>query len=186
MTQHGLSVLAGLMLLGASATAATTPSPDSPAAKEEAQKLNQLPPVAPRGAIDHSGRKQKGRASYYAKHFTNHKMANGKKFSPNSDVAASKTLPLGTTAKITNTENGKSALVSVQDRGPHVRGRLVDVTPTVADRLGMKKDGVSPVVVAPVAVPQPDGAVKLGAGAADASPQEIKGRPARRRQPRAE
>ena len=90
-----------------------------------------------------------------------------------SNVAASKTLPLGTTAKVTNLSNGKSATVKVEDRGPYVDGRVVDLTPKVADELDMKKVGVTPVVVAPIAVPQPDGAIKLGAGAAEADPKEV-------------
>ena len=68
----------------------------------------------------------------------------------------------------------KSALVKVQDRGPFIDGRVVDLTPKVADQLDMKKASVTPVVVAPIAVPQADGAVKLGAGAPDAAPQEVK------------
>jgi len=94
-------------------------------------------------------------------------------FNPNSDVAASKTLPLGTTAKVTNVQNGRSAMVKVEDRGPHVAARVVDVTPKVADQLDMKKAGVAPVVVAPVAVPQADGTVKLGAGAAEIGPDQL-------------
>jgi rare lipoprotein A len=49
----------------------------------------------------------------------------------------------------------------------------VDLPPKIADELDMRKQGVAPVIVAPIAVPQPDGAVKLGAGAAEASPKEI-------------
>jgi rare lipoprotein A len=123
--------------------------------------------------IDHSGRKQKGHVSYYAHRFTNRKMADGRRFDPNTAVAASKTLPLGTTAKVTNLANGRSATVTVEDRGPWARGRVVDVTPSVAERLDLRKDGVAPAIVAPIVVPQPHGGVKLGAGAADASPQEI-------------
>ena len=148
-------------------------SPDAQAAKLYVDELAQLPPIAPRGGIDHSGRKQKGRASYYASRFTNRKMANGNRFDPDSNVAASKTLPLGTTAKVTNLSNGKSATVKVEDRGPYVDGRVVDLTPKVAEELNMKKVGVTPVVVAPIAVPQPDGAIKLGAGAAEADPKEV-------------
>ena len=148
-------------------------SPDAQAAKLYVDELAQLPPIAPRGGIDHSGRKQKGRASYYASRFTNRKMANGNRFDPDSNVAASKTLPLGTTAKVTNLSNGKSATVKVEDRGPYVDGRVVDLTPKVADELDMKKVGVTPVVVAPIAVPQPDGAIKPGAGAAEADPKEV-------------
>jgi rare lipoprotein A len=165
---------AALCLLWPVQSAVALPPTDSPAAHREAQRLAHLPPVVLTGRhIDHSGRKQKGRVSYYAHRFINRKMADGRRFDPNTAVAASKTLPLGTTAKVTNLENGRSATVTVEDRGPWERGRVVDVTPTVADQLDIRKDGVAPVIVAPIVVPQPHGGVKLGAGAADASLQEI-------------
>ena len=97
MKPHRMTGLVGVMLLWAPLSFAATPAADLPAAKQEAEKLAQLPPEAPRGPIDHSGRKQKGRASFYAKQFNNRKMANGQKFNPRANVAASKTLPLGTT-----------------------------------------------------------------------------------------
>jgi rare lipoprotein A len=124
-------------------------------------------------SIDHSGRKQKGRASYYAPSFANRRMADGARFNPNSNVAASRTLPLGTTATVTNLQNGRSALVEVQDRGPRAHGRIMDVAPKVADQLGMKKAGEVPVVIAPIVVSQPDGVVSLGAGAVEVSPREV-------------
>ncbi|OJW28142.1 MAG: hypothetical protein BGO51_24945 [Rhodospirillales bacterium 69-11] len=169
-------LMTGFFLATSSAIAAAPP-PDSPAALKEAERLDNLPPITPHGtktAVDHSGRAQKGRASYYAKHFNNRKMANGRRLDPNAPVAASKNLPLGTTAKVVNTQNGKEATVRVEDRGPYVDGRVVDVTPRIAKELDIGKQGVVPVVVKPIAVPQPDGGVKLGAGAADASPQEIR------------
>ena len=92
---------------------------------------------------------------------------------PQSNVAASKNLPLGTTAKVTNLQNGRSATVNVQDRGPYARGRVMDVSSSVADQLDLKKQGTALVEVKPITVPQPDGAVKLGAGAADATPKEV-------------
>lgn len=92
-------------------------------------------------------------------------MANGKRFDPRSNAAASRTLPLGTTARVTNLRNGRSARVRVEDRGPHAPGRITDVTPKVADDLGMRRQGVAPVEVAPLAVPQPDGSVRPGVGA---------------------
>jgi len=166
----------GLGMLIAKPILAATPPPDSAAAQQEAEKLASLPPVAQKGTrIDPSGRKQSGRVSYYAHHFANKMMANGNRFNPNGDNAASKTLPLGTTAKVTNLQNGKSATVKIEDRGPFVDGRVVDVAPKVADQLDIRKQGVSQVIVAPIAVPQPDGAVKLGAGAAAAetNPDEV-------------
>lgn len=92
-------------------------------------------------------------------------MADGTPMNPNANAAASKTLPLGTTARVTNLESGKSAVVSIRDRGPYVPGRIVDVTPKVAEKLDMKEDGVAPVEVRPIAVPQPDGSIKPGVGA---------------------
>ena len=174
---RGLAWLAAVAF-GMAAAQAAEPGgpvvPHDPAAQQEAQRLNRLPPLGPHGLRpDHSGRKQKGRVSYYARHFTNRKMANGKRFDPNAEIAASKTLPLGTTARVTNLENGRSATVRVEDRGPWVYGRVVDVTPRVADQLEIRKSGVARVIVAPITVPQPSGTVKLGAGAAEATPDEV-------------
>ena len=93
-------------------------------------------------------------------------MANGRAFDQNGHAAASKSLPLGTVAKVTNLQNGRTALVTVEDHGPYVNGRVVDVTNSTARQLGVsKRQGIVPVVVAPVAVPQPNGAVMAGAGA---------------------
>jgi peptidoglycan lytic transglycosylase len=155
---------------------AAIPPPDSPLAFQEAKHLDRLPPVAPWGKapIDSSGRKQTGHASYYAARFAHRKMADGNHMSPQANVAASKTLPLGTTAKVINLQNGKSATVRVEDRGPFVAGRVMDVTFKVARELEISKNGVVPVEVKPITVPQPNGEVKLGAGAADLSPQQIR------------
>ena len=138
--------------------------------------LDQLPPVVPHGKapIDRSGRKQKGRASFYATRFTHRRMADGRRMNPNANVVASKTLPLGTTAAVTNLVNGRTATVDVEDRGPFIDGRVIDLSPKVARELDIRKLGVVPVVVKPIAVPQPNGEVKLGAGAAKASPQAVK------------
>jgi rare lipoprotein A len=165
-----------MVLMGAMAGAAAAPLPvEARGAKQEAERLNTLPavPPAPAGHIDQSGRKQKGHASYYARHFANRKMADGRRMNPNSNVAASKTLPLGSVAKVTNLDNGKTATVKVEDRGPFVAGRVVDLAPHVADQLDLKEKGVVPVEVKPITIPQRDGQVKLGAGAAGSSPEEV-------------
>ncbi|HEY0417916.1 MAG TPA: septal ring lytic transglycosylase RlpA family protein [Acetobacteraceae bacterium] len=107
-------------------------------------------------AQSHQGRRaaagdhvQKGTASIYADSLRGRKMADGTHFNPGSDAAASKTLPLGTTARVTNLDNGRTATVRVRDRGPHKPGRIIDVSPGSADALGMKQDGLAPVAVAP-------------------------------------
>jgi len=166
-----------LLLTGTFAVPAVaeTASPDSPAARQDAEKLDRLPAVTPHPAnkVDPSGRKQKGHVSYYHQRFAHRKMADGRKMNPNSDVAASKNLPLGTMAKVTNLDNGKSATVKIEDRGPYAAGRVIDVSPAVADKLDIKKQGTAPAEVKPITVPQLDGGVKLGAGAAEVSPTEV-------------
>lgn len=96
---------------------------------------------------------QQGKASYYGPEFNGRRMANGERFDPHSNTAAHRTLPFGTRAWVTNLENGRGAMVTVKDRGPYVRGRIIDVSPHVAERLGMKEDGVVPVQVQPVQAP---------------------------------
>ena len=114
--------------------------------------------------VDRSGKKRVGKASFYAPMFAGRKMADGTKMDPQDDNAASRTLPLGTTAKVTNLETGKSAIVTIQDRGPYVDGRIVDLSPSTAREIGIShRQGVARVEVSPIAVPLPNGGVKLGA-----------------------
>lgn len=121
--------------------------------------------VQPR-ALDHSGRSQVGEASFYAQRFAGRPMADGSPMDPAGDNAASRTLPLGTTARVTNLDTGRSAVVTIQDRGPFVEGRIVDLSPATARQIGLGRDeGVTTVEVAPIAVPQPDGSVRRGTGA---------------------
>jgi rare lipoprotein A len=93
-------------------------------------------------------------------------MADGVPMDPQGDNAASRTLPLGTTAKVTNVDTGKTAIVTIEDRGPYVDGRLVDLSPGTAAKIGLTpRQGITKVVVAPIAVPLPNGKVKAGAAA---------------------
>jgi rare lipoprotein A len=105
--------------------------------------------------VDRSGHKQHGKASYYSRHFTHKKTASGLPLDPNRKTAASKTLPLGTKAEVTNVENGKKTEVIINDRGPYVADRVIDVTPKAAEELGLKQDGTSKVEVKPVEIPPP-------------------------------
>jgi rare lipoprotein A len=71
--------------------------------------------------------------------------ASGEKFNPNELTAAHPTLPFGTRLRVTNITNGRSVVVRVNDRGPFVRGRSVDVSSAAADRIGMIDQGVAKV-----------------------------------------
>lgn len=129
----------------------------SPRAREAAASA----PAKPK--LDLSGRARTGQASFYARKFAGRKMADGTPMDPADDNAASKTLPLGTKARVTNLETGQSAVVTIQDRGPYVKGRIVDLSPSTAQQIGLtSEDGVAPVEVAPITVPLPDGGVKRG------------------------
>ena len=102
-------------------------------------------------------KKQRGKASFYARKFAGRKMADGTPMNPRGNNAASKTLPLGTVARVTNLETGRSAAVTIRDRGPYVRGRIVDLSPATAEQIGLSREqGVTMVEVAPISVPQPE------------------------------
>jgi len=123
-------------------------------------------PVIAKPQLDRSGKARIGKASFYARMFAGRKMANGNKMDPQDSNAASRTLPLGTTAKVTNLTTGKSAVVRIEDRGPYVAGRIVDLSPATAREIGITpREGVTQVEVAPITVPLADGSIKLGAAA---------------------
>jgi rare lipoprotein A len=114
---------------------------------------------------DLSGRARTGIASFYAKMFYGRKMADGKPMDPDGDNAASRTLPLGTRARVTNLATGESALVTIQDRGPYVKGRIVDLSPATARAIGLTpQSGLAKVEVTPIYVPLPDGRMRWGEG----------------------
>ncbi len=118
--------------------------------------------------VDLTASPRVGNASFYAKEFFGRKMADGTPMNPHGNNAASKTLPLGTTAEVTNIENGRSALVTIEDRGPFVPGRIVDLSPATARQIGLStRQGVAKVKVTPIAVPLPGGGLKLGPSAAN-------------------
>lgn len=88
------------------------------------------------GASGASPTSQEGLASVYAKHFNGHITASGDRYDGRALTAAHRTLPLGTLIRVTNLENGKSVRVHINDRGPHVRGRILDLSSSAAAALG--------------------------------------------------
>jgi rare lipoprotein A len=87
---------------------------------------------------------QRGMASYYG---YRSKTASGEMMNPNAMTAAHKTLPFGTRVRVTNTRTGHSVVVRINDRGPFIRGRIIDVSTGAARVLGMIGSGVAPVTV---------------------------------------
>ena len=85
-------------------------------------------------ALPLAAKAQSGIASVYA--YSGEKTASGERASPHGMTAAHKTLPFGAKVRVTNLRNGRSAVVRINDRGPYVRGRIIDLTPAAAHALG--------------------------------------------------
>lgn len=90
---------------------------------------------------------ERGEASYYHNKFRGRKTASGEKFRQYKRTAAHKTLPLGTKVKVTNLQNGKKVRVTINDRGPFIEGRIIDLTKKAARKIDMLDDGVAPVKI---------------------------------------
>ena len=91
---------------------------------------------------------QQGKASWYSVK-TNYgtETASGERFSNNAATAAHKTLPMGTIVRVTNLNNNKSEVVKINDRGPYIKGRIIDVSIGTAKKLGFVERGVVPIKV---------------------------------------
>jgi len=109
----------------------------------EAQASRRSPPLRTR--TSDSRTVQYGLASWYGPGCRWHRTASGTPYDDQKLTAAHRSLPLGTTVKVTNLKNGRSVVVKVNDRGPWVRTRLVDVSRAAAIRLGFRHQGVARV-----------------------------------------
>lgn len=92
-------------------------------------------------------------ASWYGSEFAGRRTANGEHFDPNRMTAASKTLPLGSVVRVTNPKNGKSVDVRINDRGPYVHGRSIDLSRGAAQKIGIARKGVARVKVKKLRTP---------------------------------
>jgi len=92
-----------------------------------------------------TAREQCGTASWYA---LTSKTASGARMNPDALTAAHKTLPFGTRVAVTNEQNGKSIVVTINDRGPFVKGRIIDLSRAAATELGFRNAGHTRVCIA--------------------------------------
>ena len=90
---------------------------------------------------------QKGKASYYSKRATGARTSSGERVHHDSLTCAHRTHPFGTMLKVTNPDNGKYVIVRVTDRGPHRKGRIIDLSWGAAKQLGILSKGVALVIV---------------------------------------
>lgn len=104
--------------------------------------------------IPHSqGFSQRGKGSWYGKKFHGRKTANGETYNMYAMTAAHKTLPLGTYVRVTNLKNNREIDVRINDRGPFVRGRVIDLSYTGAKKLGIVGPGTAPVKITALGTP---------------------------------
>lgn len=146
-------------VLLAQSCALTTGSPPSPAGQTEGT-VERIPPVQPQAKAEVPAAKPAGKptnlpanvgkASWYGPGFTGKKTASGEIFDDGKFTAAHKTLPLGSTARVTNLSNGKSVKVEINDRGPYTGNRIVDLSRAAARAIGMVDDGIVQVRVEPM------------------------------------
>jgi rare lipoprotein A len=113
--------------------AATTASYDKPAKKAKKSYS---------ASNSSSGGTYSGKASYY---WQPQRVASGGWFNPNAMTAAHKTLPFGTKVRVTNQNNGQSVVVTINDRGPYIAGRVIDLSKAAAHSINMQGAGVVPI-----------------------------------------
>lgn len=94
-----------------------------------------------------------GKASWYGKQFLGRKTASGERFVKNKLTAAHKTLPLGTVVKVTNTTTNEEVTVRINDRGPFAHGRILDLSPMAAKRIGLIDRGVAHIKLEVLSLP---------------------------------
>jgi len=100
------------------------------------------PPQAPAEPPKPAQVYQQGLASWYGPRFHGRRTANGERFNKFHLTAAHRTLPFNTRVRVTNLQNGRSVVVRINDRGPYVRGRIIDLSYAAARLLGMRAHGV--------------------------------------------
>lgn len=97
--------------------------------------------------LDHQGYVAEGVASWYGADFHGHKTSNGETYNMHAMTAAHKTLPMGVYVRVRNLRNDREAVVRINDRGPFVKGRLIDLSYAAANQLGVAGPGTAPVRV---------------------------------------
>jgi len=135
-----------LALSGAAFAMELAPAGDeaAPSSIAVVEPLSEIPSVEMPGVLN---RVEQGFASFYGKSFQGRRTASGLPFDPKAATAAHKSLPFGTSVRITNLDNGRSVTATINDRGPYVGGRIIDVSQALARQLGFVRAGMARVQV---------------------------------------
>jgi rare lipoprotein A len=135
-----LAPFAGLCLMLLAGCASQTPPPAALPQQQQQQPVAPPEPFEPQAFFS-----QTGVASYYADMLDGRATANGESFDQHAFTAAHPSLAFGTVVRVTNLSNGKMVKVAINDRGPNVKGRIIDLSTAAARALGMEKNGVTEV-----------------------------------------
>jgi rare lipoprotein A len=147
---RSIPIAIGLFLLASPVGASTEVSDAPPQARE-----NGPPAPIRKKSRNTTGIAQVGKASLYG-NLHGRRTASGARYDHNELTAAHRTLPLNSKARVTNLANGRSVTVKVNDRGPHRKDRVIDLSRSAAEQLGMKRRGLATVRVEPLqTVPLP-------------------------------
>lgn len=107
-------------------------------------------------AQEHHRDVETGLASWYGRAWQGHRTASGARYDMRKLTAAHRSLPLNSKARVTNLDNGRSIEVTINDRGPYIAHRVIDLSARAAKDLGMKRQGLAPVKIEPVKEPPQD------------------------------
>jgi rare lipoprotein A len=148
-TQTGSAKPVPAVAQGANAPVAFGSAPALPNAADKSAAGKSLAGAKPLddGAPDISDFKQVGRASWYGGRFVGRRTASGERYNMNALTAAHKTLPLASYVRVTNMSNHKTVVVKINDRGPYVRGRVIDLSYAAAKLLGLAHAGTARVTI---------------------------------------
>ncbi len=117
--------------------------------------------IAPGISVKKGCKVERGIASWYGGRFHGRKTANGEIYDLFKFTAASRTLPLGTYVLVRNEENGKVITVRINDRGPYIDGRIIDLSQAAAYKIGMMLSGIGMVQVIPLKCLAPESVVRF-------------------------
>jgi len=134
-----------MLLLTAAALVSCASADKDPKSTARSQAVHPVPPgrlAATRG---------KGAGEGLASIYTDRRTASGERFSASALAAAHRTMPFGSRVRVTNLKNGRTVVVRINDRGPYTRGRVIDLTPAAAERIGLtRRQGITKVRLEPV------------------------------------
>lgn len=139
--RSGLALSAAILvpLLVGCGSAATSHAPQTPTSTTSTAPVPQ--------------EEERGEASYYSDRLAGRSTASGEPYDPKAMTAAHRTLPFGAIVRIYRPKNNQAVEVRINDRGPHTRGRIVDLSRRSAEEIGLVKDGVDDVILTVVSLP---------------------------------